>query len=349
MASIARIDPVGTGTSLRFWQGNNSGAPQPLHQQLHRLRRSVERADRRLDRRHAVVHSALRNFPRRHPARRRLSGRRCPPAGAAILLLRTDQSLGNDHWRNARVRSTWYVTNSPATQNMTKQTLGNRSFINQVKYSPQAIKRPRSSAPTTATCGSVLISAQAFDAVELGECDRGQHRPAQPPGPWHCLRSDVAPTISPSAMRRSADSTQTRRRRPATFSKWSATTDLRLVHLERTRLATSRISRSTRSSPIRSSRSRSSPGPTGACTTPTTSPRRTPTWSRFENGLPHAMIWDMQYRSRLYHPLRLDARPRRLCLAAAFRSSAGTRADKRCIAQNTWRRRELRYQSASDW
>src|SRR5205085_1710430 len=31
----------------------------------------------------------------------------------------------------------WYVTNSPPTQNLTKATLGNRSFINQVKYSPK--------------------------------------------------------------------------------------------------------------------------------------------------------------------------------------------------------------------
>jgi hypothetical protein len=31
----------------------------------------------------------------------------------------------------------WYVTNNPTTQNMTKQSLGNRSFINQVKYSPK--------------------------------------------------------------------------------------------------------------------------------------------------------------------------------------------------------------------
>src|SRR5262249_26523319 len=30
-----------------------------------------------------------------------------------------------------------YVTNNPISQNMTKQTLGNRSFINQVKYSPK--------------------------------------------------------------------------------------------------------------------------------------------------------------------------------------------------------------------
>ncbi|MBX6325596.1 MAG: hypothetical protein IRY93_06130, partial [Chthoniobacterales bacterium] len=34
-------------------------------------------------------------------------------------------------------QSAWYVTNNPTTQNMTKQTLGNRSYINQVKYSPK--------------------------------------------------------------------------------------------------------------------------------------------------------------------------------------------------------------------
>ena len=31
----------------------------------------------------------------------------------------------------------WYVTNNPSTQNLTKATLGNRSYINQVKYSPK--------------------------------------------------------------------------------------------------------------------------------------------------------------------------------------------------------------------
>ncbi|MBK8464725.1 MAG: carboxypeptidase regulatory-like domain-containing protein [Chloracidobacterium sp.] len=31
----------------------------------------------------------------------------------------------------------WYITNNPTTQNLTKGTLGNRSFITQVKYSPK--------------------------------------------------------------------------------------------------------------------------------------------------------------------------------------------------------------------
>jgi hypothetical protein len=33
--------------------------------------------------------------------------------------------------------NTWYVTNNPITANLTKGTLGNRSYINQVKYSPK--------------------------------------------------------------------------------------------------------------------------------------------------------------------------------------------------------------------
>ncbi len=31
----------------------------------------------------------------------------------------------------------WYITNNPSSQNLTKGTLGNRSYINQVKYSPK--------------------------------------------------------------------------------------------------------------------------------------------------------------------------------------------------------------------
>jgi hypothetical protein len=37
----------------------------------------------------------------------------------------------------ATATNTWVVTNNPTTQNLTKQSLGNRSYINQVKYSPK--------------------------------------------------------------------------------------------------------------------------------------------------------------------------------------------------------------------
>ena len=40
-------------------------------------------------------------------------------------------------WETTNGGSSWYVTNNPTTQNLTKASLGNRSFINQVKYSPK--------------------------------------------------------------------------------------------------------------------------------------------------------------------------------------------------------------------
>jgi hypothetical protein len=66
----------------------------------------------------------------------------CPPAGVpggcGHLVVGTTRVWETIHGGNASLGSgDWYVTNNPTTQNMTKQTLGNRSFINQVKYSPK--------------------------------------------------------------------------------------------------------------------------------------------------------------------------------------------------------------------
>ena len=60
------------------------------------------------------------------------------PAAAAISLPARTRVWETIHGGNASFSSAdWYVTNNPTTQNMTKQSLGNRSFINQVKYSPK--------------------------------------------------------------------------------------------------------------------------------------------------------------------------------------------------------------------
>ncbi len=60
------------------------------------------------------------------------------PAVAASLVAGTTRVWETIHGGNASFSSAdWYVTNNPITQNMTKQSLGNRSFINQVKYSPK--------------------------------------------------------------------------------------------------------------------------------------------------------------------------------------------------------------------
>lgn len=40
-------------------------------------------------------------------------------------------------WETTSGGTSWYVTNNPTTQNLTKASLGNRSYVNQVKYSPK--------------------------------------------------------------------------------------------------------------------------------------------------------------------------------------------------------------------
>ena len=67
----------------------------------------------------------------------------CPPAGVPggcghLVVVGTTRVWETIAGGNATMNSgSWYVTNNPTTQNMTKQTLGNRSFINQVNYSPK--------------------------------------------------------------------------------------------------------------------------------------------------------------------------------------------------------------------
>jgi hypothetical protein len=66
----------------------------------------------------------------------------CPPAGVpggcGHLITASMRVYETIHGGNASMGDgDWYITNNPTTQNMTKQTLGNRSFINQVKYSPK--------------------------------------------------------------------------------------------------------------------------------------------------------------------------------------------------------------------
>src|SRR6266508_2829629 len=134
----SRIDPVGTGSSLRFWQGNNSGM-------LHRCVSNCTNQNAPWsgnvqggwggDTQSFVLPYDL--FHGGVPG-----GDDCPPAGVpggcGHLVAGTTRVWETIHGGNSSFSSAdWYVTNNPATQNMTKQTLGNRSFINQVKYSPK--------------------------------------------------------------------------------------------------------------------------------------------------------------------------------------------------------------------
>ena len=133
----SRIDPVGTGSSLRFFQGNNGGA----------VSRCVSNCTNQFapwvgvsgnwfgDTRSFTMPYDL--FHGGIP-----DGDDCPPAGVpggcGHLVVGTTRVWETIAGGNSTLNSSnWYVTNNPITQNMTKQTLGNRSFINQVKYSPK--------------------------------------------------------------------------------------------------------------------------------------------------------------------------------------------------------------------
>jgi hypothetical protein len=134
----ARIDPVGTGSSLRFWQGNNSGS-------LHRCVSNCTNQNAPWSGRvsggwSGDTQSFTLPYDLFHGGI--AGGDDCPaagvPGGCGHLVAGTTRVWETINGGNASFSSAdWYVTNNPITQNMTKQTLGNRSFINQVKYSPK--------------------------------------------------------------------------------------------------------------------------------------------------------------------------------------------------------------------
>jgi hypothetical protein len=133
----SRIDPVGTGSSLRFFQGNNGGA----------ISRCVSNCTNQFAPWVGVsgswfndTRSFIMPYDLFHGGI--LGGDDCPPAGVpggcGHLVVGTTRVWETIHGGNNTLGSgDWYVTNNPTNQNMTKQTLGNRSFINQVKYSPK--------------------------------------------------------------------------------------------------------------------------------------------------------------------------------------------------------------------
>jgi hypothetical protein len=134
----ARIDPVGTGSSLRFWQGNNSGS-------LHRCVTNCTNQNAPFSGRvsgawSGDTQSFVLPYDLFHGGV--LGGDDCAPAGVpggcGHLIAGTTRVWETINGGNQSFSSgDWYVTNNPISQNMTKQSLGNRSFINQVKYSPK--------------------------------------------------------------------------------------------------------------------------------------------------------------------------------------------------------------------
>ncbi|CAN5636949.1 hypothetical protein BH20VER1_BH20VER1_02790 [soil metagenome] len=130
----ARIDPVGTGTQLRFWQGNNSGSIARCVSNCTQpgATWSTRNGGWSVDTQSFILPYDI--FHGGIPG-----GDDCGPAGASTGCgnLIVGSTRVYETITGATTTNTWVITNNPATLNMTKQTLGNRSFINQVKYSPK--------------------------------------------------------------------------------------------------------------------------------------------------------------------------------------------------------------------
>jgi hypothetical protein len=131
----ARIDPVGTGTSLRFFQGNNGGHVNRCISNCTASGASWTDVSggwlsdtQSFVLPYDIFHGGIPG------------GDDCPPAaasGGCGNLIVGSTRVWETTVGNSPGTPTWYVTNNPSSQNMTKQTLGNRSFIDQVKYSPK--------------------------------------------------------------------------------------------------------------------------------------------------------------------------------------------------------------------
>jgi hypothetical protein len=123
--------------SLRYWEGNNSGG---FSRCIHNCTQpgatwTSWRGSWTSDTQSFVlpVHLFHGGIP---------GGDDCPAAGATSgcghLLAGTTRVWETISGTSSTFASTqWYVTNNPITANLTKASLGNRSYINQVKYSPK--------------------------------------------------------------------------------------------------------------------------------------------------------------------------------------------------------------------
>ncbi|HEV7473082.1 MAG TPA: hypothetical protein VGN90_03470, partial [Pyrinomonadaceae bacterium] len=133
---FARIDPVGTGASLRFWQGNNSGG---VSRCISNCTNSGATWTSKMggwgsDQQSFVLPFEIFHGDTTNPAND------CGVAGAGTgcghLIAGTvrvwETITGAASGTGGAV--SWYV-NSPA--NLTKGTLGNRSFINQLAFEPK--------------------------------------------------------------------------------------------------------------------------------------------------------------------------------------------------------------------
>jgi hypothetical protein len=133
----SRIDPVGTGSNLRFFQGNNGGTISRCVSSCTAANAGWSGVTGNWS---SDTQSFILPFDIFHGGIS--SGDDCAaagvPGGCGHLIAGTTRVWESLNGGNSTMSSTsWKVTNNPSTQNMTKQALADRSFINQVKYSPK--------------------------------------------------------------------------------------------------------------------------------------------------------------------------------------------------------------------
>jgi hypothetical protein len=134
----ARIDPVGSGAGPRYFVGNNSGGMSRCVTGPACLLGGAGYSSvtgpwggdtRSFIQPFDIFHGGIPGGDDCAPAG--------TPGGCGHLIDGTTRVWETIKGGDSVMAGTWYVTNNPSNQNMTKGTLGNRSFINQVKYSPK--------------------------------------------------------------------------------------------------------------------------------------------------------------------------------------------------------------------
>ena len=282
----ARIDPVGTGSSPRFWQGNNSG-------HLHRCTSNCTASGASWSDRTGGWTGDTQSFILPYEIFKgdpNTPGNDCGPAGATTgcghLVAGTVRVW--ETITGAAATPTWYV-NSPA--NLTKQTLGNRSFINQLAFE-QALQSTvivgtndgnvqighglgtgsNQSTWVNVTGGNAVLPNRpildvAFDptttTAPIGYAAVGGFNANTPTTPGHvfqvvCTTDCASFTWSDKTGNLPDIPVDSIIANPKFPQQVFAGTDWGLYYTDNITAAS-------------------------------------PVWSRFENGLPHSMIWDMQY------------------------------------------------------
>src|SRR5437867_5158088 len=295
----SRIDPVGTGSSLRFFQGNNGGGMSRCVSNctVGGATWSSVAGGWFSDTRSFIMPYDL--FHGGVPG-----GDDCPPAGVpggcGHLIAATTRVFETIHGGNASMGSAdWYITNTPTTQNMTKQTLGNRSFINGVKYSPKY--------QSVAMVGT--NDANVWIGFNLGTGTQSQAN-------WVCLTGDCTPTgnqgIVPlrPVLGVALDPTVSAANLPVGYAAvggFDANTPTTPGHVFQVTCAAdcgsftwANKSGNLPDIPVDSiivnpnNAQQVYAGTDWGVYYTDDITVASPTWQRFENGIPHAMVWDMQ-------------------------------------------------------